>query len=217
MAPDQKTQLESVVKGLLEGDVILSPEFKTPLVDTITKLEEFIVKVSSLEKDVLTEAEKDILYSEYKELMKTLHDSFKVAKYNFTLTKNEYKFLHKQICRKLKYNRQDNVIALRVKENFFNVADGKDVYQTTILETFQTSIDDLTLISHLNAKIELEGITEENNSFATITEKIGAISRVYEYIDMKGSDISETVINWLSGLEPEANAVAVSTTEDVIV
>src|SRR6266403_1832660 len=179
MAPDQKTQLESVVKGLLEGDVILSPEFKTPLVDTITKLEEFIVKVSSLEKDVLTEAEKDILYSEYKELMKTLHDSFKVAKYNFTLT--------------------------------------KDVYQTTILETFQTSIDDLTLISHLNAKIELEGITEENNSFATITEKIGAISRVYEYIDMKGSDISETVINWLSGLEPEANAVAVSTTEDVIV
>lgn len=212
MTPDQKSQLESVVKGLLEGDAILSPEFKTPLVETIAKLEEFVSKVSPLGKEAVSEEEKEKLYASYKELMKTLHDSFKATKYNFTLTRDEYKFLHKQIMRKLKYNRQDNVIALRVFDNFFKIAQENNVYSAaTTLETFQTSIDDLTLISHLSSKIEVEGVTEDNRSFAAITEKIGAISRVYEYIDMKGSDISETVINWFSGLEPEA---AVLTSSD---
>lgn len=201
MTPDQRKQLEEVVNGLLEGDVVLSPEFKTPLLDISSKLDEYIANTSTINIQTITEEEKDKLYADYKDKMKVLYEAFKGTKYNFTLSEEEYKFLRKQICEKLKYNRQDNVIAVRVKENFFKVAEENKIYKAIADETFQVSIDDMTLISHLNSKIELNGINQDNYSFATITEKIGAISRVYEYFDMRGAEISEAIQNWFAGLE----------------
>jgi hypothetical protein len=207
MKPEQKIQLTQIANNILNSDTVLAPEFKTPLTSAIENLEKFVEKINNIaatETEISDEV-KDKLYLEYKDMMQVLYNNFKNTKYNFTLSKDEYKFFHKQICRKLKYDRQDNILALRVRDNFFKVAESKKVYENNALtETFQLPIEDITIISHLNSKIVLEGITEENVHFSTITEKIGAISRIYEYVDMKGEDTSNEILNWFAGLEQEA-------------
>lgn len=207
MNNDQKIGLSNIVSKLLEDETVLANSFKEPLMSEVSNLENFIISLGNYKNVELDEVKKDELFGEYKGYMKALYENFKVTKYNFTLSEKEFKFLRNQIFRVLKYNRQDNIIALKVRDNFFNLATEAEVYKAGKVETFQISIDDLTLISHLSSKIEIVGMTVDNDNFSAITEKIANVSRVYEYFNMRAEDISEEVTNWFAGLEPEAKIV----------
>jgi hypothetical protein len=205
MTEQQKKHIEET---LLSHDAILPAETKAALDNSYAAIVDYLTTNKDMPKQ--SEADATKLYGEFLELAKAHGEAKMATLFKFTLTLEEFKFIKNTITRKMKYNRQDVLIAMRAKRQFLDVFEFTPTKDTQAIETFMVGHEPLTLVSYIIGKYEHEGLDRTAENFAAVVEKMNNISAVYEYIDNRFAEVLERGQNWIAGISPETPATPVA-------
>jgi hypothetical protein len=69
------------------------------------------------------------------------------------------------------------------------------------LVPFPVNATEITYIYHLIAKHKVKGLTKEAYLFSEVLKRIGAISKVFNYYDTCGKNLSTDIQNWVTTFE----------------
>jgi hypothetical protein len=187
--------IEAKSQELLEKALILDKD-KIELLNSFEKqVNEFIQ--ANKDKANSEEEIKDKLYEDVKAIWNSYQDTLRDTLYNFNLTKHEFKLLKKIIFRELEYTEDNIFIALRVKNNFFDAVSEPN---NSGLTTYNIKIDDIIFVHHLIKEYKVKGLTEDSYNFASLIEKIGEISKLFNMFNATSKELSTQVQNWTAGL-----------------
>lgn len=135
-------------------------------------------------------------------------------RFNFILSRSLYLFLKKMIKSDMEYNRETNVYAIDVYEDFFcfdnetspskaDIAECDDVKITevndNIFYTFKTHSTIIFKISHLTSGFTVKGITDKSYKMRQLYQLITNISNIIEYYNIIGEDLTRLFENWRNG------------------
>jgi hypothetical protein len=200
-------QQKHIKDTLLSHEAILTTEAQTLLDSTYDSIAEYLK--ANKEAIASDNVQADGMYAEFLKLSQIHGETKKATLYKFTLSLEEYKFIKSTLTRKLKYNRQDVLIAKRAKAQFLDVYEFlPTVTSAQAVETFMVDLEALTLVSYLIGKFEVEGFDKTAENFASVVEKMNNISAVHEYYDARFARILEDGQNWVAGIAPAAKPEA---------
>ena len=202
MTPEQIEQHKAYVRELVNSGIIINTDDSSVL-DGILEKAYAIME----DKNLNTEDEKNKAFGEYRELAMSFGRTLGGVLYNFGVDENEYKLLKKVIMREIEYDRQDNHIGLLVKDEYFGAIESKPGWQKTKfadgVEILPCDINTTTRISHIFGQYKVKGLGGEAETYYEISKKIIDISKVFEYYNNMGEQMSVDASNWIQGLEPE--------------
>lgn len=160
----------------------------------ISEIENFMSENNGRGK---SEKEKDELYKSAQALWKSYAIILKDTKYNFYLNKNQYKFLTDLILSKLEYDVNTVFFAIELTDLLATMKDMKfsNEKDLTVLPVNATEI---TYIYHLIAKHKVKGLTKDAYTFASILRRIGSISKIFNYYDTSGKNLSQDIQDWVT-------------------
>lgn len=144
-----------------------------------------------------TEKEKDDLYKSAQQLWRSYASSLKDTKYNFYLNKAQYKFLTDLILSKLEYDVNTVFFAIELTDTLATMKDMKFVNEKDLIN-LPVNATEITYIYHLIAKHKVKGLTRDAYTFANILKRIGAISKIFNYYDATGKNLSTDIQDWVS-------------------
>jgi hypothetical protein len=144
-----------------------------------------------------SDKEKDDLYKAAQQLWRNYANSLKDTKYNFYLNKAQYKFLTDLILSKLEYDVNTVFFAIELTDTLANMKDMKFVNEQDLLN-LPVNATEITYIYHLIAKHKVKGLTKDAYTFANILKRIGAISKIFNYYDTTGKNLSTDIQDWVS-------------------
>jgi uncharacterized protein YjaG (DUF416 family) len=147
-----------------------------------------------------TDEEKDSLYQNAQELWKDYADSMKNAKYNFHLNRGQWKFLTDLLLSKLEYDVNTVFFAIELVELLGTLRDVKFTNDTE-LNLVEVNATEITYIYHLISKHKVKGLTKDAFLFSEILVRIGNISKLFNYYDTLGKNLSSDIQNWISSFE----------------
>ncbi len=143
---------------------------------------------------------KDELYLEAQGLWKDFTNDLKEAKYNFYLDRPQHKFLTDLIMNKLEYDVNSVFFAIELKE-LFDVLKESKYKDDKQLISYDVNATEITYIYHLISKHKVKGLTKDSYLFAEILMKIGNISKVFNYYDTTGKNLSVEIRDWVVTFE----------------
>ena len=147
-----------------------------------------------------TDEEKDSLYQNAQELWKDYADSMKNAKYNFHLNRGQWKFLTDLLLSKLEYDVNTVFFAIELVELLGTLREVKFTNDTE-LNLVEVNATEITYIYHLISKHKVKGLTKDAFLFSEILVRIGNISKLFNYYDTLGKNLSSDIQNWISSFE----------------
>ena len=147
-----------------------------------------------------TDEEKDSLYQNAQELWKDYADSMKNAKYNFHLNRGQWKFLTDLLLSKLEYDVNTVFFAIELVELLGTLRDVKFTNDTE-LNLVEVNATEITYVYHLISKHKVKGLTKDAFLFSEILVRIGNISKLFNYYDTLGKNLSSDIQNWISSFE----------------
>ena len=147
-----------------------------------------------------TDEEKDTLYSEAQKLWNEYADHMKTAKYNFFLNRGQWKFITDLLLSKLEYDVNTVFFAIELTDM---LGDMRNVKYNNDEELKSTPVNatEITYIYHLISKYKVKGLTKESYLFSEILIKIGDISKLFNYYDAVGKNLSTDIQNWVTSFE----------------
>lgn len=163
----------------------------------ILEVENFIKNNSGKGK---SEDEKDKLYSEAQVKWKEYFTKLKSVKYNFFLNREQWNFLTNLVLTKLEYDVDTLFFAIELTDmlgSYNNVKFSND----SELKDFKMNATEITYIYHLIAKYKVKGLTKDAYTFSKILLKIGDLSKVINYYDTAGKNLSTDIQNWATAFE----------------
>lgn len=180
---------------LKEGEdeqVVLSSEVSDLLDSKINSIREFISNNDGKGKDSET---KDKLYGDAQVMWVDFTKSFNGVNYSLHLSDAQSKFLLNLLNSKLEYDTNTVFIIIELM-GFVNQIKSRN--QNNIFEVSATQI---TYVYHLISQYKVKGITDETYHFADILRKIGHISKIVNYYDNIGKELSTEIMDWVSCFE----------------
>lgn len=149
-----------------------------------------------------TEVEKDILYKKAQELCINYTNELKATKYNFNLNRVQWDFLNNLIQTKLEYDINTVFIAIELTQLLNSMEEDSKVFNNDT-ESFSFLVDatQITYIYHLIAEHKVKGLTKDTYTFSEILKRIGSVSKVFNYYDTIGKNVSTDVLDWVACFE----------------
>lgn len=176
---------------------LINNEVEQSLDSKINEVREFI---KSNNGKGLSNQEKDELYLSSQKLWKKFIDELKDAKYNFFLNRPQHKFLTDLVMNKLEYDVNSVFFAIELKELFEVLKETKYKNDTELI-SYPVNATEITYIYHLISKYKVKGLTKESYLFAEVLMKIGNISKVFNYYDATGKNLSTDIQDWVLTFE----------------
>lgn len=175
---------------------ILDGQYENLLDSTIKTIENFILQTGKGK----TDEEKDTLYSEAQKLWNEYANHMKTAKYNFFLNRGQWKFITDLLISKLEYDVNTVFFAIELTDM---LGDMRNVKYNNDEELKSTPVNatEITYIYHLISKYKVKGLTKESYLFSEILIKIGDISKLFNYYDAVGKNLSTDIQNWVTSFE----------------
>jgi hypothetical protein len=180
---------------------LINTEFELSLDSKIIEIKDFI---RSNNGRGLSNTEKDNLYLSAQKLWKIFIEELKEAKYNFFLNRSQHKFLTDLVMNKLEYDVNSVFFAIELKE-LFEVLKESKYKNDTDLVSYPVNATEITYIYHLISKHKVKGLTKESYLFAEILMKIGNISKIFNYYDATGKNLSTDIQDWVLTFEEGVN------------
>jgi len=147
-----------------------------------------------------SETIKDELYLESQKLWKELSQELNNSKYNFYLDRPQHKFLTDLILNKLEYDVNTVFFAIELKELFDILKDSKYKNDTDII-SYEVTATEMTYIYHLISKHKVKGLVKDSFLFAEVLIKIGNISKLINFYDTTGKNLSTEINDWVVTFE----------------
>ncbi len=147
---------------------------------------------------------KDELYLEAQRLWKEFATTLKESKYNFYLDRPQHKFLTDLILNKLEYDVNSVFFAIELKELFEVLKESKYKDDSQLI-SYSVNATEITYIYHLISKHKVKGLTKDAYLFAEILMKIGNISKLINYYDATGKNLSADINDWVVTFEDGVN------------
>lgn len=143
--------------------------------------------------------EKDNLYLESQKIWKEYINDLESSKYNFYLNRDQWKFLTDLILNKLEYDVNTVFFAIELKELFEVMKSTK--YKSNEYLPYQVNATEVTYIYHLISKHTVKGLTKDSYLFSEILLLIGSISKIFNYYDATGKNLSADIQDWVVTFE----------------
>lgn len=178
-------------------NLLITPFYESELDSKIQNIENFI---SSNDGKGLSEEEQDAIYKGAQELWMAYANSLKDAKYNFHLNRPQWKFVTDLVLSKLEYDVNTVFFAIELTELLGSMKDAKFADDNQLI-AFPVNATEITYIYHLIAKHKIKGLTKEAYLFSEVLKRIGAISKVFNYYDTCGKNLSTDIQNWVTTFE----------------
>jgi len=183
---------------------------ETTLDNGILDIEKFITQSGKGK----TEAEKDDLYQGAQDLWNDYAEKMKSAKYNFYLNRSQWKFLTDLLLSKLEYDVNTVFFAIELVDLLGTLRDVKYTNDTE-LKHVQVNATEITYVYHLISKHKVKGLTKYSFLFSEVLIKIGEISKLFNYYDAVGKNLSQDIQNWVTSFEEGVTfEKSVNVTED---
>lgn len=193
--------------------LILESQAEISLDSKIQELDNFMLSNSGKGK---SDKEKDDLYKSAQQLWKNYAAQLRDTKYNFHLNKDQYRFLTDLILQKLEYDVNTVFFAIELTELLGSMK-GIKFSNEKDLAVIPVNATEITYIYHLIAKHKVKGLTKDAYTFANILKRIGSISKIFNYYDTTGKNLSTDIQNWIltfdEGVTLEAKTLAPSEEE----
>lgn len=178
-------------------NLLITPFYESELDSKIKNIENFI---TSNDGKGLSEDEQDAIYKGAQELWMAYANSLKDAKYNFHLNRPQWKFVTDLVLSKLEYDVNTVFFAIELTELLGSMKDAKFIDDNQLVP-FPVNATEITYIYHLIAKHKVKGLTKEAYLFSEVLKRIGAISKVFNYYDTCGKNLSTDIQNWVTTFE----------------
>jgi hypothetical protein len=146
-----------------------------------------------------TVEEKDNLYLESQKIWKSFIDELENTKYNFYLNKEQWKFLTDLILNKLEYDVNTVFFAIELKELFDSMKSNK--YTGNEIIAYPVTATEITYIYHLISKHKVKGLSKDSFLFSQVLLTIGNISKIFNYYDTTGKNLSTEIQDWVVTFE----------------
>jgi hypothetical protein len=178
-------------------NLLITPYYENELDSKIQDIENFMDNNNGKGK---SDVEKDELYRGAQELWMEYANSLKEAKYNFHLNRPQWKFLTDLVLSKLEYDVNTVFFAIELTDLLGSMRDVKFTDDTQLIP-FPVNATEITYVYHLIAKHKVKGLTKDAYLFSEILIRIGNISKLFNYYDTVGKNLSSDVQNWVSAFE----------------
>lgn len=179
------------------NNLILTPFYESELENKISSIEDYITNNSGKGK---TEEEQDDLYKNAQELWKNYTNTLRDTKYNFHLNRPQWKFLTDLVLSKLEYDVNSVFFAIELTDLLGNMRDAKYSNDTDLV-AFPVDATEITYVYHLISQYKVKGLTKEAYMFSQVLKRIGAISKVFNYYDTSGKNLSNDIQDWVTSFE----------------
>lgn len=178
-------------------NLILDINQETILDNKIKEIEDYMKNNEGKGK---SESEKDELYKTAQDLWKSYAISLKETKYNFLLNRNQYSFLTNLILTKLEYDINTVFLAIELTNLLGNMKSAKFSNDNDLIN-FPVNATEITYIYHLIANHKVKGLTKDAYTFSQVLIRIGDISKVFNYYDTAGKNLSTEIQDWVTLFE----------------
>lgn len=156
--------------------------------------------INSNEGKGKSDEEKDKLYSSAQEIWNSYKDILQDTKYNFNLNRSQWKFLTDLILTKVEYDVNTVFLGLELTDLFEGMK-GTKFTNDYELKIFEVNATEVTYIYHLISTQKIKGLTKDAVTFSQILRKIGDISKVFNYYETLGKNLSGDVQDWVAAFE----------------
>lgn len=143
---------------------------------------------------------KDQLYLEAQKLWKEMSQELNASKYDFYLDKPQHKFLTDLILNKLEYDVNTVFFAIELKELFDFMKESKYKNESELI-SYKVTATEMTYIYHLISKHKIKGLVKDSFLFAEVLMKIGNISKLINFYDTTGKNLSTEINDWVVTFE----------------
>jgi hypothetical protein len=192
-------------------NLLITPFYENELDSKVKNIEDFMNNNDGKGK---TDDEKDALYKGAQELWGAYATSLKDAKYNFHLNRPQWKFVTDLVLSKLEYDVNTVFFAIELTDLLGSMRDVKFSDDNQLIP-FPVNATEITYIYHLISKHKVKGLTKDAYLFSEILIRIGNISKIFNYYDTLGKNLSGDVQDWVTSFEDgvilEKNKVTEST------
>lgn len=178
-------------------NLILDVSQETILDNKINEVEQFMKNNEGKGK---SESEKDELYKNAQDLWRSYATSLKETKYNFFLNRNQYNFLTNLILTKLEYDVNTVFLAIELTNLLGDMKNAKFSNDNELVN-FPVNATEITYIYHLIANHKVKGLTKDAYTFSQVLIRIGDISKVFNYYDTAGKNLSTEIQDWVTLFE----------------
>lgn len=181
----------SFIENEIEN-LILETNWEAQLDTKISEIENYMSNNNGKGK---TEEEKDELYKNAQLLWKEYASVLTNAEYNFFLNRKQYKFLTDLIVTKMEYDVNTVFFAIELTNLLAGMKNAKYTNDTDLI-AFPVNATEITYIYHLISKHKVKGLSRDSYTFAEVLRRIGDISKVFNYYDTAGKNLSTDIQNW---------------------
>ena len=133
-------------------------------------------------------------------MWKEYTDILRVAKYNFHLTRPQWKFLTDLLLTKLEYDVNTVFFAIELTNMMAGLKEAKYTNDKDLL-SFEVNATEITYIYHLISKHKVKGLSKDAYTFANVLYRIGNISKIFNYYETASKNLSTDVQNWVMTFE----------------
>lgn len=175
----------------------LDNEVETLLDDKIRDIRNYMIENHGKGK---SNSEKDALYLEAQKLWKSFIDTLEETKYNFYLNRDQWKFITDLILNKLEYDVNTVFFAIELKDLIDEMKS-----QKSELSFVNVTATQITYIYHLIQKHKVKGLNKDSFLFSQILVAIANVSKIFNYYDTTGKNLSAEVQDWVVTFEDNVN------------
>ena len=176
---------------------LLDNNDETELDSLLLETESFIKRNSGKDK---SEEEKNKLYGDAQLEWKSYFNKLRSVKYNFFLNRDQWNFLSNLILSKLEYDVDTLFFAIELTDMLGSYRSVKFSNDNELKE-FKVNATEITYIYHLIAKHKIKGLTKDAYTFSKILLRIGDVSKIINYYDTAGKNLSDDIQNWAAAFE----------------
>tara|TARA_X000000368_G_scaffold419024_1_gene421588 strand:- start:3851 stop:4498 length:648 start_codon:yes stop_codon:yes gene_type:complete len=208
MKKEQKPEVKFNEKG--NDYLLLDSEYELNLDSVINNLESYMSDNSGKGK---SEEEKDDLYKTSQEMWKEYRDVLTEAKFNLHLNRSQYKLLSDILVSKLEYDADTVFVAIEISSALAKMKEHKFTSDNEVFP-FKVNATELTYIYHLISKWKVKGLSNAAFTFAEILQRIGTVSKLFNYYDKWAKHLSEYIQDWVTSFEEGVTLESQKTVED---
>ena len=135
------------------------------------------------------------------------------AKFNLHLNRSQYKLFSDILVTKLEYDADTVFVAIEISSALSKMKEHKFTNDTEVFP-FKVNATELTYIYHLISKWKVKGLSSSAFVFAEILQRIGTVSKLFNYYDKFAKYLSEHIQNWITSFEDGVTLDGQNTVED---